>query len=60
MDNSDHNLYLCFTTDHDLAEAIKRFTAKFGTPPKKHFEYNRMLWVGPAPEEYNHAAANGH
>ena len=43
--------YLCFTTDVDGEHARRAFASRFGAEPEQTFEYNRVLWVGPVPED---------
>ena len=47
--------YLCFTLDIDIGLAMRTFISRFGIAPEQMFEYNRMIWVGPVPEDEHEA-----
>ena len=49
--DTDHNEYLCFTPDTPQDAAIARFLERFNCQPKRWFVCDRLLWVGPVPEE---------
>lgn len=38
---------LCFTTDHGLHEAYRKFTDKFGYPPEYNRIWLKLLRLGP-------------
>jgi hypothetical protein len=41
--------YMCYLNISGR-EAAENFTARYGTPPREIFFYQRLIWVGPAPE----------
>ena len=49
--DADHNEYLCFTEGYDKDAAKDRFLERFHCQPKRWFVCDRLLWVGPVPEE---------
>lgn len=43
------NPYLCFTQDHDQADALRRYRQRFGVEPSEIRTEKRVLWLGPIP-----------
>jgi hypothetical protein len=46
--------HLCFTSDHDLTDAVRQFVEKYQQPPENVLYASGNLWVGPVPVEDNH------
>jgi hypothetical protein len=40
-----------FSIDHDPADAVQRYAARYGKPPDHVLVDRGLLWVGPIPDD---------
>ena len=50
-DNSIDREHLCFTSDHDVTDAVWQFEQRYQQQPENVLYASGNLWVGPVPTE---------